>query len=98
MYDAESQYLACLLVDPGWRRKGVGKMLVGYCREGLWKEEEKGGEQRMHVHTEQWNEAANSFYKNLGFRKICEIPNAYPGEGNGVAVLYEWFRITDSCT
>jgi ribosomal protein S18 acetylase RimI-like enzyme len=57
-------YLQRLAVDPGWRKRGIGRALAvdGLCWLRRWRVE------RAFVNTQQGNDVALSFYLRLGFR------------------------------
>ena len=61
-------HVLSLAVDPGWRRLGVGKTLLGHAIEA------ESGVRRVHLEA-----TAAAFYRALGFVSVARRPAYYPG-------------------
>jgi GNAT superfamily N-acetyltransferase len=52
-----------LLVDPAWRRRGIGRLLMSHLERAAW--EAGGSEVQLETHA-GWN-AAVAFYQSIGY-------------------------------
>jgi len=69
-----------IAVDPGFRRQGVGSLLLNYAQQKL-----PNGHVTLIV--EEFNEIAKSLYANEGFHEVGRARNYYGRGRNGI-----WMR------
>ena len=69
-----------IAVDPGFRRQGVGSLLLNYAQQNL-----PNGHVTLIV--EEFNEIAKSLYANEGFHEVGRARNYYGRGRNGI-----WMR------
>jgi len=55
-----------LLVDPAWRRHGVGQMLMSHLERAAW----DSGWREVQIETHAGWEAAVSFYQSMGYAAV----------------------------
>jgi GNAT superfamily N-acetyltransferase len=55
-----------LLADPGWRRRGIGRLLLGHLEAAAW----KAGYREIFLETHAGWKAAAKFYEALGFQVV----------------------------
>lgn len=58
-----------LLVDPAWRRRGVGRLLMSYLEQAAW----DAGWREIQLETHTGWAAAVAFYRALGYVPVAEI-------------------------
>jgi len=68
-HDARRGYLQHLAVADGFRRQGIGKVLVEKCLEGLQKE----GILKSHIDVLAANEMAALFWEKIGWKRRYDI-------------------------
>lgn len=76
---ADEGEILTLAVDPGWRRRGLGRDLVVAAAERAC----DGGARSMFLEVETGNAAARALYAGLGFREVGRRQGYYrdaPGE------------------
>ncbi len=74
-----------LAVHPDFRRKGVGRFLLGT----LLDQARAGKKTRVYLEVRPSNAAALALYLSQGFRVIGARPDYYPPEGEEAWIL-EW--------
>src|ERR1700687_4797554 len=74
-------YLVRLTVDPGLRRRGVGRILLG----AVLAEAGQRGVGRVYLRVRAANSAARALYEYLGFQAIKQ--HTYPDGGAGVEMV-----------
>jgi GNAT superfamily N-acetyltransferase len=57
-----------LLVDPAWRRRGVGRMLVAHLERAVW----DAGWREVQLETHAGWQAAVAFYQSIGYAPVRE--------------------------
>lgn len=55
-----------LLVDPAWRRRGVGRVLMSYLENAAW----DGGFKAVELETHSRWAAAVAFYQSIGYEPV----------------------------
>jgi ribosomal-protein-alanine N-acetyltransferase len=78
--EGDGAYLVTIDVDPGWRRGGLAKAMMGWIAGRTW----EMGARRVDLHVFVGNEAAIRFYERLGFEAVGTVPEFY---GRGVDAL-----------
>jgi ribosomal-protein-alanine N-acetyltransferase len=68
--------LTTIDIAPAWRRRGIGKALVGLCARRLLEE----GGRRILITVASQNEPAIAFYEALGFTHAGRLPMYYPDD------------------
>ena len=81
-HDGRRGYLHHLVVDPGFRRQGVGTVLYRRCLKAL----EKEGILKCHLFVFQENEAAKRFWERCGWqrRTDSQLYSYIPSGSTGV--------------
>jgi len=69
----EEAYLANIAVDPPWRRRGVGRLLL---EESLKRVRELGGREVV-LEVRKGNRPALSLYRSVGFKVVGMRPRHY---------------------
>lgn len=74
-YADDVAHLNLLAVDPGQRRRGIGRRLV------IWLEETAltAGTFTIGLELRARNEVARAFYRALGYRELGSVPGYYQG-------------------
>ncbi len=75
-------HIVSIAVDPRWRRRGVGKVLLHSI---MYLCEEKGLKAFM-LEVEHTNHAAQALYLSSGFKPVAMVPNYY-GAGRHAVVM-----------
>jgi GNAT superfamily N-acetyltransferase len=57
-----------LLVDPAWRRRGIGRMLVSHLERAAW----DAGWREVQLETHAGWSAAVAFYESMGYAPLRE--------------------------
>jgi ribosomal-protein-alanine N-acetyltransferase len=73
-------HLLLLAVEPGERRRGIGRALV----EWLEKTARRGGILRFQLEVRADDPAALAFYQRLGYREVARLPGYYQGRLDAV--------------
>lgn len=68
-HDGRRGYIHHLMVHPDYRRKGLGRSLVGRCMYALT----RIGIQKCHLFIYEDNEAGMKFWEQLGWEKRVEL-------------------------
>jgi [ribosomal protein S18]-alanine N-acetyltransferase len=79
-YGAQTAHLLLLAVQPGRRRRGLGRALVRWLEAPA----QVAGIERIQVETRADNAVARPFYQQLGYREIARIPGYYQGMEDGL--------------
>jgi len=79
---ADNNYIVCFCVDESLRRQGYGKKLM---LEFFNQSQSKFRELYLHVRVS--NQAAQNFYRTLGFVNISEAPKFYKDPDEGALVM-----------
>jgi ribosomal protein S18 acetylase RimI-like enzyme len=79
--EGEVAYLVTIDVDPGCRRGGLARSMMGWVEARAV----EMGARRMELHVFAANEAAIRFYERLGFGLVGTVPGFY---GRGMDALY----------
>lgn len=74
-YADDLAHLNLLAVDPGHRRRGVGRRLVTWLEESAL----TAGTFIIGLELRAQNEAARAFYRSLGYRELGCVPGYYQG-------------------
>lgn len=80
-------HLCNLGVNPRYRRRGVGKLLVRRAEHQFALELASGVQLEVRVS----NTAAQQFYRRLGYREVFGIERYY-SNGEEARVMMKWFR------
>ncbi|MDD1684400.1 MAG: ribosomal protein S18-alanine N-acetyltransferase [Methanoregula sp.] len=80
-------HLCNLGVNPRYRRRGVGKLLVRRAEHQFALELASGVQLEVRVS----NTAAQQFYRRLGYREVFGIERYY-SNGEEALVMMKWFR------
>ena len=72
-----------LIVDPEYRRRGIGNRLVGEVEKFMRKKRARG----IHVDTPVNNEIGRRFYTALGYKEDCIRSEYYDKNANAVVYL-----------
>lgn len=59
-----------LLVDPGWRRRGVGRLLMSQLEQAAWED----GFRAVELETHSGWSAAVAFYESMGYALPADSP------------------------
>ena len=70
----KSGLIKTLAVNKRYRRQGIGRKLVNFTIQRL----KQKGLKKIVLHIRKENQAANSFYKKVGFRTVKIIKKYYP--------------------
>ncbi len=85
---ARGGYLRAIGVVPDSRRKGIGKSLMSFAEAKT-----AHHSQNFYLCVSSFNRKAQSFYKNIGYRKVGKLPGLImPGKSE---FIY-WKRLTNS--
>lgn len=68
-HDGRRGYLHHVAVEPGFRRQGIGRSLVNACVEAL----RGAGIEKIHLDALVENEAAQSYWESLGWKKRVDL-------------------------
>jgi ribosomal-protein-alanine N-acetyltransferase len=74
-YGEEDAHLELLAVAPQYRRAGVGQLLLDWLEECA----RVAGIFNVTLEVRVANEGAQSFYKQLGYRALLQLPGYYQG-------------------
>ena len=74
-YADETAHLNLLAVDPGHRRRGIARRLVTWLEETAL----PAGTFLIRLELRAQNEAAQVFYRALGYREVGRVPGYYQG-------------------
>ncbi len=85
---ARGGYLRAIGVLPDMRRQGIGKILMAFA-EAITAYHS----QNFYLCVSSFNVKAQSFYKNIGYRKVGEIPGLTM---SGATELIYWKKLTSS--
>jgi len=91
-FDPPGYYLAGLVVDPAWRRHGIGTMLTRCRIEAAW----AAGADIVYYFANSRNEASIAMHRGFGFTELRR-PFEFPGVGfeGGVGVLFGLIKDPD---
>lgn len=67
-----SPYLATIAVDPAWRGRGVGRMLIAFVEDHFRPEA-----RHLFLCVSSFNPRARALYERLGFRQVGELPEYF---------------------
>lgn len=79
-YGTQTAHLLLLAVQPGRRRRGLGRTLVRWLEAPA----QVAGVERIQVETRADNAGARPFYLHLGYREVARIPGYYQGMEDGL--------------
>jgi [ribosomal protein S18]-alanine N-acetyltransferase len=85
---ARGGYLRAIGVLPAMRRQGIGKILMAFA-EAITAYHS----QNFYLCVSSFNVKAQSFYKNIGYRKVGEIPGLTM---SGATEFIYWKKLTSS--
>lgn len=68
-HDGRRGYIHHLAVDPGWRRRGIGRALIDKCLVGLAAQ----GIDKCHLFVFAANPAAQAFWKSIGWERRGDL-------------------------
>jgi ribosomal-protein-alanine N-acetyltransferase len=92
MFIDDESHVNNIAVDPGWRRQGLGAvLLLDLVRTGLGR-----GARHLTLEVRVGNEAAITLYRRFGMAPVGVRPNYYPATGEDALVM--WARDVDSET
>ena len=74
-FGEERAHLVLLAVQPGHRRRGIGRALIGW----LLASATTAGLSSVHLELLEDNAAARAFYRSLGFTETLRLPGYYRG-------------------
>lgn len=80
---ADEMHILDLAVDPGHRRQGRARWLLGYALDSA----RRRGAERAFLEVRRSNEAALALYRSLGFRILAERRQYYREPGEDALVL-----------
>ena len=83
----EELHITAVAVDPAWRRRGVGRRVLG----ALLRRSREQGAERATLEVAATNLAARQLYAALGFREAGIRHRYY---GNGDDALIKWLNLT----
>jgi len=63
-------YIQTICVLPAWRGKGIGRRLLTFAEEHIFREFPN-----VFLFVSSFNEAAQEFYASLGYQKVGEVPD-----------------------
>jgi len=81
-------HVISLAVRPGWRRRGIGKLLL----TSLLRYFSERNVPRVYLEVRKGNEAAISLYRKCGFKEAGVIANYYPNGEDAVVMVLELDR------
>jgi len=81
-YD-ERAHLVLMAVVPAFRRRGVGRRMLGWLTESA----QVAGVMSIHVELRAQNHAAHALYRAAGFAESLRIPGYYGGRETAVRML-----------
>lgn len=79
-------HILSVAVDPGYRRRGVGRALIQKALERLRKE----GATAVRLEARKSNLGARAFYTALGFKEERELPHYYEDGETAVLMWYTY--------
>ena len=79
----ERSHLVLMAVPPAYRRRGIGRRLLGWLVESA----QVAGIMSIHVELRAQNRAAHAFYRAAGFAESLRIPGYYRGRETAVRML-----------
>ena len=82
---ARGGYLRAIGVDPGWRRRGIGKKLLAYAEARTMRQAPN-----FYLCVSSFNRRAQAFYKRLGYDRVGKIPDLILA---GSSELIYWKRL-----
>jgi ribosomal protein S18 acetylase RimI-like enzyme len=84
-FDPPGHYLGGVVVDPAWRRHGIGSKLTECRIEAAW----AGGAEIVYYFANSRNEASIAMHRGFGFTELRR-PYEFPGVtfAGGVGVLF----------
>lgn len=80
---ADEAHIANLAVDPRWRRRGIGRLLM----ERTIAEGRRRGARWMHLEVRPSNDAANALYRRLGFKPAGRRRRYYTDTGEDAVIM-----------
>jgi ribosomal-protein-alanine N-acetyltransferase len=84
-FSRREAHLLLMAVDPGLRRRGVGRRLWGWL-ETLSR---RGGVNRVQLEVRADNLGASAFYWSLGFREVARLPGYYQAREDALCMVSE---------
>ncbi len=81
-------HLILMAVDPHFRRCGLGGALLGWLEPMA----RLGGLSAVHLEVRASNADAQAFYRRLGFRRVCRLPDYYQGTEDAFSMVRDLQR------
>lgn len=81
-YRATAGHLITIDVAPAFRRRGIGRLLIGHIEQRLLSADASC----LRLEVAETNSGASEFYRGLGFAEIGRISNYYQGSVDAIVM------------